>query len=851
MRSDAGRVVAELRTPRLRGREEEQAELDRLLARAAKGPGAGVLLTGEPGIGRTAMLSTAAALARRSGTQVLSAAGKQLERRMAFSVIAQCLGIHPAAADPQRATAVEILYARRRGTNTAGYPRPGMAAVQALIHLVEELCAQGPLALLLDDLQWADPASLLVLHRLSLAWHDLPLFVLGAHRPDHDGTGLAPLRRSLGTEGWSELRLGGLDPDTIACVIAHHLGARPGPGLLRLAEAAAGNPSYLVDLWTALRTDGWIERRDGRAEVVAPGVPPSLTETVTRRLDFLSDPALHALQAATVLGVRFAAADWSTLLGVPAQQLLGLVHEAQQSGVLHHDGNLLTFQHGLIRQVLYQSMPDTLRSMLRAGMDRLTTPAGAVDEAAAAPPCDVPRRLPFWPVPVPAPDGGDAVPTVSDPFRRPAPTDRSRPMRAQALYALGLQRALEADFVEAIRLLQQALRLTPEKTHPTQWLGIRLTMATCFADMDGTDECVRLLGATHRQAAEAGGVFLPWFHMANAVCHFVAGRWDDALAQVGAGLREDASSLSGALNGLAALIALHRDQHVQAVTHLEAAARAPAQSTSALLWPPDLLPWCATALLHEMRGETQQAFDALRQLWDQGEDPLHETPVLTFLAPELLRLALAHGDTGYARQVLNRAEYQAQRTGAVCHRGDAHHSRGLFDGDPALILRAAESYRSAPRPLKEAYAYTDAAELLGRAGRIKDASLLLRKALDIYDGLGATWDRNRAVQRLHTAGIRRAFRGRDRRPAKGWDALTATELRIAALVAEGCTNPEISARMVRSRNTVQTHVSSILRKLDLTSRVEIAAEYTRRNQEYLPGRTGQVTDVRSGIYGAE
>jgi DNA-binding CsgD family transcriptional regulator len=70
-------------------------------------------------------------------------------------------------------------------------------------------------------------------------------------------------------------------------------------------------------------------------------------------------------------------------------------------------------------------------------------------------------------------------------------------------------------------------------------------------------------------------------------------------------------------------------------------------------------------------------------------------------------------------------------------------------------------------------------------------------------------------------------RGRRNRPKSGWAALTDTERKVAALVAEGCSNADMAAQMFLSRRTIQSHVSNILAKLDLRSRREIAAAMPR------------------------
>ncbi len=97
------------------------------------------------------------------------------------------------------------------------------------------------------------------------------------------------------------------------------------------------------------------------------------------------------------------------------------------------------------------------------------------------------------------------------------------------------------------------------------------------------------------------------------------------------------------------------------------------------------------------------------------------------------------------------------------------------------------------------------------------------QALKLYEALDASWDIRRAGARLRPHGIRRDTRSR-RRPDFGWDALTPTERKIAYLVADGKSNPDIATDLFLSRNTVQTHVSRILTKLGARSRTEIASE---------------------------
>jgi len=152
----------------------------------------------------------------------------------------------------------------------------------------------------------------------------------------------------------------------------------------------------------------------------------------------------------------------------------------------------------------------------------------------------------------------------------------------------------------------------------------------------------------------------------------------------------------------------------------------------------------------------------------------------------------------------------------------------MLDGDAATLLAVAEDYRDAQAPLPYGQTCEEAAALLAAAGDATGARAALTEAVRAYTGLGAGWDVRRADARLRRYGVRRGPRVVRRRPTAGWDALTPTELRVAGLVALGRSNPEIAAEMLLSRRTVQTHVSNILAKLGLVSRVDIAREAAHR-----------------------
>jgi DNA-binding CsgD family transcriptional regulator len=129
-----------------------------------------------------------------------------------------------------------------------------------------------------------------------------------------------------------------------------------------------------------------------------------------------------------------------------------------------------------------------------------------------------------------------------------------------------------------------------------------------------------------------------------------------------------------------------------------------------------------------------------------------------------------------------------------------------------------------------ASALEEAAVRLAAAGEITRARSALTGAARGYAELAAAWDLHRADSRLKDRGIRRGPNSIRRRPTTGWDALTPGERRVARLVGEGQSNADIAAGLFLSPRTVQSHVSRILAKLELSSRVEVVRALAERDR---------------------
>ena len=318
---------------------------------------------------------------------------------------------------------------------------------------------------------------------------------------------------------------------------------------------------------------------------------------------------------------------------------------------------------------------------------------------------------------------------------------------------------------------------------------------------------------------------IPVYLYARGGARFFAGDWDDALAELQAGLQmkeESAGIATGSLfaYALAGHIAFRRNDINAAERFISDGERDVGAGGASL--GIDFL-WWTRALLLEAAGDVRRAYETLAFAWDA-------TATFRYLlswrstAPDLVRLALAVGELSRARAVTLEAEEGARRArGLASADGAALLCRGLLDADPSILIRAVEAYRRSPRRFDHARAAEHAALAAVREGDRSAARALLDEALDLYGALGATRETSRAAAAMRQLGLRRGARTQRDRPSHGWAALTPTERQVVAHAVEGLTNPQIAERLFISRRTVQTHLSHVFAKLGLSSRVELVS----------------------------
>ena len=106
---------------------------------------------------------------------------------------------------------------------------------------------------------------------------------------------------------------------------------------------------------------------------------------------------------------------------------------------------------------------------------------------------------------------------------------------------------------------------------------------------------------------------------------------------------------------------------------------------------------------------------------------------------------------------------------------------------------------------------------------------MARARADLGPDADVAWEEGRALDWRGAAEYARRARGERKRPRHGWNSLTPTEIKVANLVAEGYSNPEIAERLLMSRSTVKTHLEHIFTKTGIRNRSELTAEVVRRS----------------------
>jgi DNA-binding CsgD family transcriptional regulator len=393
-----------------------------------------------------------------------------------------------------------------------------------------------------------------------------------------------------------------------------------------------------------------------------------------------------------------------------------------------------------------------------------------------------------------------------------------------ALHVLASMATIRGDLADALPLYDRSLAVAETDPALTD-LGIliQVNKAAALGNLNRYDEALATAEQARQLADQVGTTIrLAQAHGMLGQALFEMGRWDDALTEVAVvpeNLKESVASCCEF--GVAAEISFHRNEPETARQYM-AAVEPRAQWIGQRPVPPLLL---ARSFDLEQAGAVREALAILTAPFDGTPDDLGE---IEDLLSDAVRLAVKVGDKATAQTITAQAAILAEGSEIPSRQANALYCKGMVDRDASVLLAAAQRYADAGRPLPRAKALEAAAECLVQAEERTAARQAFEQAVEVYEFLGAEADLNRINAEFRAYGIRRGPHSKHRRAVSGWDSLTDAELKVAAFVEEGLSNPDIAARLMLSRRTVATHVSHILKKLNVTTRTDIARESALR-----------------------
>lgn len=376
------------------GREAAVAALAAAADEAARGQRRTVLVTGEPGIGKTRLVAEAAVAAQRGGCTVLY--GRcDAELGVAYQPFAEALRHYLRNCRPELLAAHVASYGAELGhlgpelrQRLPGGPLPPggepegdrLRLFEAVDGLLTLASSQTPLMVVLDDLHWADRASLLLLRHVVRSEAPAATLVVATYRDtdvdrEHPLTStLAELRRCPGVE---RLHLGGLDGPEIAALLAkaagHDLDENGYAFAGRVHAETRGNPYFATEILRHLVETRAVYQQEGtwRSDVDLDqlGLPDSVRDVVGGRLCRLSDAAYQVLVAAAVIGSRFVpgllqrtgttGSTDAVVQGLDEALRAQLVVESEQPTPGGY-----AFAHDIVRQTIYGQLSSARRHQL-------------------------------------------------------------------------------------------------------------------------------------------------------------------------------------------------------------------------------------------------------------------------------------------------------------------------------------------------------------------------------------------------------------------------------------------------------------------------------------------------------
>ncbi len=375
----------------VRGRETELRTLDQHWESASRGNGRVVLLSGEPGVGKSYLAERFLASNALAGDTVVTLAGSELDQDNPFYPVAAYLQAQAAEEEEttvwldRLAGALCDLQADREEAlalvaRIAGLPTepamlsnltPEQARERSLEALVEILLApsrQAPTCILVEDVHWLDPSTMELLSRLMARLRETMVLLLLTARPAFD----APW---LHDQTVTRMVIGRLRPEDMQAMIRDLLGtlAIPATLMARIIERTDGIPLFLHEILRSVRLAAKSATSAAGDYGGETEIPASLQESLMARLDRAGSAKIVA-QAASAIGRSVSREVLAAVVEMDEAELTHCLETLVEGGILICErgpsGSTLTFSHALVRDIAYQSL---LRPRLRALHSRIVT----------------------------------------------------------------------------------------------------------------------------------------------------------------------------------------------------------------------------------------------------------------------------------------------------------------------------------------------------------------------------------------------------------------------------------------------------------------------------------------------
>lgn len=371
-------------------RDREITLLRNAVDEAADRRGSLVAIEGPAGAGKTTLLTRARELAEAAGLEVYTARGGELEGDFPFGIARQLFeGRLARAPDSDRDAAFagsaglgrDVLGLGTHSGEDDGRDRT-LPALHGLYWLTANLAAREPLAILIDDVQWADVQSVQWLEYLARRLADLPVLVVIARRLGEARA--AVVLDELGLDPATVLlQPAPLSTDAVAALLHELLGQDPEPEFAGACEhATGGNPFLLRELGIALRDEG-VAPVAANAGRVTDVTVVDVSRSVIRRLRRLSPDALKLAQAAAVLGRGAPLPVAAALAGLDEQRGAAALDALARADLIRPE-TTIEFVHPLIRQAIYGEQHPAERALTHRAAAALLRDSGASPEAVAS-----------------------------------------------------------------------------------------------------------------------------------------------------------------------------------------------------------------------------------------------------------------------------------------------------------------------------------------------------------------------------------------------------------------------------------------------------------------------------------